>query len=480
MRAAALLLGLLCAASQARALSAAAAKVDITPDLKRHRVYLAGYGAAGRRPAGIHDKLHARLLLLAEGDRRVAVVGLDLLGYYLNDTEELRRLAGFLGSGRYLFVAATHQHSGPDTLGLWGPLPGVSGVNARYHREVKNKIVAALKELEEKLEPVELSGAVRPIDPTWVCGDRRDPAVIDPDLGVLGFKGKGGGSVATVVNYSCHPEVLGSDNRLVTADFPGALCDEVEAQAGGTCVYLSGSIGGLLSPQTRQDREDFFEAHRIGAFLAKEALESLKRPMAVSTRSSLSFKSERVLVPVENSRYLALLPALTFGHALKDSSGRDMPAWKAYWLALKHIAWRLKPSQRPWVETEVSRVDIGPATLLGVPGEIFPELVIGGYDGRFRFSQALLSPANPAPPDLARAPRGPYLKEMIRKPLKLVVGLANDELGYLVPEYDFKVRGNLTLSPRPPGHHYEETNSIGPSATGIILSAAGRLLAEKR
>lgn len=478
MKAACLLLSLLWAAPGAEALSAAAVKVDITPDLKRQKVYLAGYGATGRRPLGVHDRLYARLLLLADGDKRLGIVGLDLLGYYLNDTKELRRFSGFSGPRRYLFVAATHQHSGPDTLGLWGPLPGVSGVNRRYHAQIKEKVAAALKDLERRLEPVQLSGSLRAIDPSWICGDRRDPAVIDPDLGALGFKGKNGSAVATLVNYSCHPEVLGKNNRLITADFPGALCDEVEALSGGACLYLSGSIGGLLSPQTRGGREDFFEAHRIGAFLAKEALENLKRPMAVSARPSLNFISERVLVPVENSRYLALLPALTFGHDLKDASGNPVPAWKAYWLAFKHVLGGLSASQRPWVETEVSRVDIGPATLLGIPGEIFPELLIGGYDGRFRFSQPLLSPANADPPDLAKAPRGPYLKELIGKPLKLVVGLANDELGYLVPAYDFKVRDNLTLSPRPPGHHYEETNSIGPSATGIIVSAARRLLEE--
>ena len=60
----------------------------------------------------------------------------------------------------------------------------------------------------------------------------------------------------------------------------------------------------------------------------------------------------------------------------------------------------------------------------------------------------------------------------MRAPVKLVVGLANDELGYIVPAYDFKVQRTLTMLPRLPGHHYEETNSIGLSATRIIVEAA--------
>jgi hypothetical protein len=477
VKAAALLLSLLfCAGPRAEALSAAATRVDITPDLERHRIYLAGYGAGGRRPWGVRDKLHARILLLSDGRKTVGIVGLDLLGYYRNDTQDLRRMAGFSGPDRYLFVAATHQHAGPDTLGLWGPLPGFSGVNARYHQEVKEKIAEALRDLESRLEPVELSGAVRAINPAWICRDLRDPAVIDPDLGVLRFRGKDGKVVATLVNYSCHPEVMGKDNRFIAADFPGPLCDEVERLGGGACLYLSGSIGGLLSPHAREGQDDFLEARRIGAALAAEAFKSAERPTVAAAKAALDFKSEIVLIPVENSRYLSFLPALTFGHRLKDAQGKNLPAWKAYWLPLKHVLRRLTPRERPWVETEVSRVDIGPAGLLGIPGEIFPELVIGGYDGKFRFAWPLLDAENPDPPDLARAPQGPYLKALIPKPLKLVVGLANDELGYLVPGYDFKIRDSLTLLPRLPGDHYEETNSIGPSATELITSAARRLL----
>lgn len=477
-------------ADPARALSAAAAKVDITPDIERRRIYMAGYGAKGKRPHGVHDPLHARLLVVSDGHRTIGIVGLDLLGYTRNDVEDLRRLAGFTGPDRYLFVAATHQHSGPDTLGLWGPLPGLSGVNARYHREIKDRIAAALRDLSGKLEPAALEASVRRIDPSGICKDLRDPKVIDPDLGVARFVAKGGKTLATVVNYSCHPEVLGKKNRMITADFPGPLCDDVEEALGGTCVYLSGSIGGLLSPDHKEGREDFFEAHRIGAALAAKAAAQARGPAArydppaSAQKPSIDVKSETVLVPVENSRYLAFLPALTFGHDLKEASGRRIPGWKAYWLALKHILVRLSPGQRPWVETEVSLVTIGPLRILGIPAEIFPELVIGGYDGRYRGKWPLLDPKNPDPPDLSKAPKGPYLKELMgRGPLDgvpFVVGLANDEIGYLVPDYDFKIRGNLTLLPRMPGHHYEETNSIGPKATEIVLGAARRLLQAER
>jgi hypothetical protein len=163
--AAALSYALLASARPAFALDAAAAKVDISPDLKTEKVLMAGFGAVGRKPAGIHDPLYARILVLREGGVTAAVVGLDLLGFTRNDVSDLRKLAGFDVPGRSLFLSSTHTHSGPDTLGLWGPIIGVSGVNLKYHARLKAKIADALKLLESQLRPVRSEGARGSLDP---------------------------------------------------------------------------------------------------------------------------------------------------------------------------------------------------------------------------------------------------------------------------------------------------------------------------
>lgn len=460
-------------------LSAAADKVDITPDLARHSVYLAGFGAKGRKPQGVSDRLFARLLVLRDGPRTVALVSLDLLGFSRNDVEDLRVLSGFTGPDRYLFVAATHVHSGPDTLGLWGPLPGLSGVDKVWLAELKMDVAAALRRLEGEAKEVRLTGWRGTLDPKGLCRDHRDPAVIDPGLAALGLRRPDGKSVATVVNWSCHPETLGKKNRLISADFPGALCAKVEKDTGGACLFLNGPIGGLLTPDLASGREPAKEAARIGATVAGAALQglALSRP---APQAKLAFRSLLVRVPVENSRYLLFLPALRAGHRLYDKAGAPLPGWKVYGLAYQHALRLLEPHEKPWVETEVSVVDAGPVRLLGLPGEPFPELVLGGYDGSLRFGQPLVKPENPDPPDLARAPKGHHLLAAMRRPVPMVAGMANDEIGYLVPEYDFKVRENLTMTPRLPGDHYEETNSVGPAATRIILDAAHYLLSVKK
>jgi hypothetical protein len=462
-------------ARPALALDAAAAKVDISPDLASEKIWMGGFGATGRKPLGVHDPLYARLLVLREGDVEVAVVGLDLLGFYRNDVEDLRRLAGFDRPGRSLFLASTHTHSGPDTLGLWGPYIGVSGVNQAYHARLKARVAESLKLLESQLRPVRAEGGHGTLDPRGLCRDSRDPQILDPNLGVLRLVGRDGKAVATVVNWSCHAEVLGRDNRLITADFPGPLCGRVEEKTGGACVFLNGAIGGLMTPDSRA--ENFYESYRIGAAVADAAL-ALKT--AAGPARPLAYRSEKVLIPIENSRYRLLLPALTFGHRLFDAQDRALSKWKAWSLTLREIFLGLDEKTEPWVESEVSVLDVGPARLLGLPGESFPELAIGGYDGKFSFGRPIVTPTNPNPPDLTKAPRGPYWRDLVKAPAPMVVGLANDELGYFVPVYDFKASPHKLMLPRLPGHHYEETNSIGPSVAAIVDGAVKRLVEEKK
>lgn len=468
LAAAALAAALLAAARPADALEAAAAKVDISPDLKTETVWMAGFGATGRKPLGIHDPLYARVLVLREGKTTVAVVGLDLLGFYREDVLDLRKQAGLDD----VFVASLHTHSGPDTLGLWGRFPGVSGVDPRYHARLKAKVAEALKLLQQQLRPVTAAAGHGELDPRGLCRDSRDPQVIDPDLNVLRLTGKDGKAVATVVNWSCHPEVLGREGRLITADYPGPLCARIEEKTGGACVFLNGMIGGLMTPDVKA--ENFYEAQRVGAAVADAAL-ALKT--AAAPARPLAFHSTVVRVPVENSRYRLVLPALTFGHVLYAADGRVLSRWGARRLALRHLLFGLTEKTAPSVETEVSVLDVGPARFLGMPCEVFPELAVGGYDGKYSYGRPVLTPRGPNPPDLAKAPKGPYLRDLVKARAPFLVGLANDELGYLIPEYDFKVRPSKLMLPRYPGH-YEETNSIGPSATRLLTGAAAVLLKE--
>jgi hypothetical protein len=58
-----------------------------------------------------------------------------------------------------------------------------------------------------------------------------------------------------------------------------------------------------------------------------------------------------------------------------------------------------------------------------------------------------------------------------------ILGLANDELGYLIPAYDYVLDPSLPYLDEADGDHYEETNSLGPDAAPLISALVERLTA---
>ncbi|MFA5139820.1 MAG: hypothetical protein WC728_11370 [Elusimicrobiota bacterium] len=422
-------------------LYAAAGKADITPDLRRSPVWLAGFGAKGRRAEGVLDRLYARALVVSDGKRTVAFVGVDSLGLFREDVLDIRRRLGL-----DVFVAATHTHSAPDSLGLWGRWPGVSGVSPQYQERVKKAVIGLVKELSGRMQEARMLSARKDLDLKGLCRDSRDPVVLDPELDVLSFRGKNGAMLGTLVRWSCHAEVLGRENKKVSADYPGALCERVERRTGGECLFFPGLIGGLMTPDVHEEAGVRQEAAMrwLGSAVADAALSALDKAESWD-EAEVSMSSAAVRVPVENSRYLIFLHSLRRGHTLYDAEGWTLSRWEGMKRSARALfRYPLPKRLRPWIETEVSLVRLGPVAVLGVPGEMFPETA-------------------------------PGLRERLGAH-GIIAGLANDEIGYLVPAYDFKVTPNRFMHPRPPGTHYEETNSVGKETTGRLLQAYDRLL----
>jgi hypothetical protein len=96
-----------------------------------------------------------------------------------------------------------------------------------------------------------------------------------------------------------------------------------------------------------------------------------------------------------------------------------------------------------------------------VPGEAYPELSIGGIQ---RYPGA----------DFPDAPLEPPLKKMMRAPFRMLFGLANDEIGYIIPkaEWDQKQPWLQNASKS----WYGEVNSVGPEAAPCIAEAFRSLI----
>src|SRR5262249_6232665 len=97
--------------ADAPALHAGFAETDITPKLGAKPVYMAGFGQ-NRKATKVHDPLMARAVVLKHGTQKVAMVSVDLVGFFYPNVVSVRKqLPGFT----YVLVSSTHNHEGPDT-----------------------------------------------------------------------------------------------------------------------------------------------------------------------------------------------------------------------------------------------------------------------------------------------------------------------------------------------------------------------------
>jgi hypothetical protein len=134
----------------------------------------------------------------------------------------------------------------------------------------------------------------------------------------------------------------------------------------------------------------------------------------------------------------------------------------------------------PELKTEMDFLGVGPIRILSVPGELLPELAVGGFDGSHtnigNSEDPIVDLEQPNAPDLAAAPAGPYLKERMGGAHNWILGLGNDELGYIIPEYNFVLDEQVAYLREAEGDHYEETNSLGPATAGLVEEWAMRLI----
>ena len=199
---------------------------------------------------GIHDDLYVRCLALGAGGRKIAMCEADVIGLFYDDVLKVRRkVEAAAPEVAAVIVASTHDHEGPDTLGLWGPTAFESGMDEKYMDWLDERIASTALAAVHSLQDARLTLG-RDDHPLlrMLQSDSRPPYVKDPYLFVMQLQALSGTPIATLVNWSDHPETLGGHNTLITADYPHWLCDYIEHQSGGTAVFFQGSIGGPLLP----------------------------------------------------------------------------------------------------------------------------------------------------------------------------------------------------------------------------------------
>ena len=422
-------------------------------------VWIAGFG--NNRPAtGIHDDLWARAMVIDDGKTRLAIVVLDAIGFMNNDVIDVRNRISPESGITYAIISSTHTHEGPDLLGLWGPNPLHSGINPAHMEFVKNQAAKAIEVAAKGLRPVRMSVAQDLTGAENLVLDTRKPEVFDSGLRLLRFLDKEtNATLGTLISWGDHPETLWSDNLLLTSDFPHYVREGVEkgvfskdslvkAGVGGIAVYASACVGGLMTTHPRLTVKDPFSGEEFkaptfdkaaaqGKQLASLVLNALDTPETTIDSASISIIAKTLPIPLDNTMFK--LAAVT-GVMKRGTTG---------WMNMK---------------SELAVIKIGPISMVTIPGELYPEILNGGIEtpeGRdYRISPVEIPP----------------IREMMPGKYKFMFGLANDEIGYIVPKSQWDEKAPFTYG-RDSGP-YGEVNSLGPETAPTIHKNIKAMLEE--
>jgi hypothetical protein len=445
-------------------------EIDIWTDVNGNgefdAVWMAGF--QNQRPAqGIKDNLMAVAVVIDDGQNRIGIVTADTVGLMRKFVLNVRDAVPTEWGLDYLMVHATHNHEGPDTQGLWGPGFFSSGVDPDYMQQLQQNILNALSEAMDNLEPAQMSMARIPTNPLTPVKDKRKPIVIDEDIRALLFSRPDGSIIGTLVNFGIHVELAWDKNLELTADVAGYLRrglsegiyydDELfKPGLGGTTLWLTGNIGGLMTSGPSDAIYDPFlektitepghsKARTFGYSLANSVIDAFNENRFVSSpEPKITFRAIEVELGIEN--FMLSIGTLL---GVVDSSPQ----------------FHLTP---PFIRylTEVAFIQLGEATITGIPGELYPEIAVGGIE-------------NPKGADFAIEPQEvPPLRSQLPGKLNLMVNLANDAIGYIIPKSEWDKEAPWIYDESE--ETYGEVVSLGPNTAPIIHQTVIKLVEEPK
>ncbi|MBN2088964.1 hypothetical protein JW964_05100 [candidate division KSB1 bacterium] len=434
--------------------------IDENQNGKFDAYWLAGFHQ--NRPAiGVHDDIWARAIVFDDGNIRVALVVLDAIGLFHDDVITIRQmLAAEKLPIDHLIISSTHVHEVPDLMGLWGEKLYTSGVKSNYLKLVQEQTIKAVRDACYACRPAYIKlGRINSTASDLVI-DTRPPKILDDAIHLMHFCDlKNDTTLGILMNWGNHPEALGSDNLLITADFCHYWLDGLERGIrydnqvlregiGGIAVFANGAIGGLMTPLDCNIYDPW-----MGKYYEKPTFE---KAQALGHRLASLVMDELI----EGSWETVQAPQIQL-HA------------KTFEFPLHNITFKIAGAiglfNRGFIgfsrlRSEINLLSIGDAWILTIPGEINPEIVNGGVE-------------NPQGADFAGDPiEFPPIRQLMKGKYNFVIGLANDEVGYIMPKTHWDTEPPYTYRGKKP--YYGEINSLGPEAGPTLHREVKKMIDE--
>lgn len=428
------------------------AKEVLTPDdITEETYYIAGYNT--NNPAkSVLDDMYAKAVYLDDNSGRggVIVCAIDCVGISRKDINDIRKIvieSGNIPNLKSINICATHSHSAIDTQGLWGKNFLSDGKNEAFMNRLKELTSKAIVDAYNARKDGNLYFGTAETEEFLI--DTRTPDDYDSTLTRIRFDPADGTEDTYIVNLACHAECLGARTTVVSADFPAYMEKEIVEQTGGAnVVFVNGAIGGLI---TCEKLDEVLRNFELGLEYVKEFGKDVgELVMSINNETvlepAINVKTEAIEIKCDNT---ALILVRILG-VLNNDVAKDK-------------------DNKISIISEVSYMELGNRQIgvYMIPGELSPELESGNF-------LSAEESANRTEADYKS------FSEMSRCEHNFVLGLCNDELGYIIPENDFYLHEWLpyfnNAIDESGREHYEETNSLGPQAAGRILDAMNELI----
>jgi neutral ceramidase len=426
-------------------IQAGVGRVTITPPIGMH---LIGFAHRPDCSDGLRDDLYATALAISDGVTEVVIVSCDLLMIHPDLVKRVRQ-DGSARTGvadEHIMVCATHTHSGPATHAYPDSRPMyrayvdnlaflLSGVVRMAHDNLAPAIVAfgrgeACIGINRRL--------TRPDGVTVIAANRDGPT--DPEVGVLRVDSGDGQPMAIVVNYACHPVVLGEGSNVISADWPGAMRRVIEQVTGATCLFIQGA-GADINPLPGEpsDREDVLE--RLGTEIGGEVI-AVWAGIEPQPANQVAACGERLLVPL-----LPLSEDEGEVPELVEMAGESVePIWGGLQTGTHDTTpWTaeiVSEGEERYVAMELQAIRVGDAAVVSAAGEVFVET------------------------GLAVKRRSPIANTMF-------AGYTNGSVGYFPLPEDYP-RGGYEINES--YLFYRLPTPVAPMAAGLVEETAVRLL----
>lgn len=337
-------------------------KEKITPEVG---AYLAGYGLNDKSVA-VLDDLYATGLCVDDGERKVLIISLDLLGLDEVFIRKCRKnLAEILSVGEEaVMLSCTHTHTGPETRTL---APAPQQLHTAYLDKLYDILAQAAKGLTDFVE-CEVSFFSEYCDANrnrrYVSGDNHatftphrreviescEKLFADKELGGLVFVRKENLLPCYIIgNYAAHPlagHSPGLGGLRISADFPGAFRDYVTRNTGAECMFISGAAGNMVPKEDELGDGAILDmGKKLGKAALGGAIESRRNP-------------KRYGMP--DAKAGAIIRSFTV--PLRKKYANQEKRLPAYYMGKEDVT------------LDIQVIAIGDIAFVGVPGELCAEL----------------------------------------------------------------------------------------------------------